>query len=156
MSTFVAVQCFSCGTFQNHGKTLKKKKWKCVICNEKQSFVKIYARLCAASMAFAPPHLLGPRVDCLYCVSTRGKAKDIRKVVQRLNKNRLCPEEQQIECQFGAGSEDSGHDECHGTRSREPNSPQNRWKEYLDSPDGDSDSDGQKSRSILASRYMFP
>ena len=97
--------------------------------------------------------LVGPHLDRLYCVSIRGKAKDIRKVVQRLNKKRLCPEEQQNECQFGAGSEDLGHDECHGTRGRELSSPQNRWKEYLDS--SDSDSDGQKSRSILASRYVY-
>ena len=148
MSTFVAVQCFSCGTFQNHGKTLKKKKWKCVICNEKQSFVKIYARWLQQAW-----HLIGQHVNCFYLVSTRGKAKDIRQVVQRLNKNRLSPSEPQTEYQSGAESEHLYHDASHGNRGSKPGSPQNRWKEHLNS--SDSDSDGHKSRSILASRYFL-
>lgn len=131
MSTFVAVQCFSCGMFQNHGKTPKKKKWKCVICNERQSFVKIYAR---------------------------GRAKNIRKVVQSLNADRLCPTEPSWQPKPETGPEfkkpETGPD-----RDRKLANIPSSWSEYLNSPNSaladnpGSDSDGMNAHTLLAARF---
>ena len=55
---FDAVQCASCSSFQVQQRGATKKRWTCVVCGEKQSYVRLYAS---------------------------GSAKDLRPIVQRLN-----------------------------------------------------------------------
>lgn len=58
MQIFDAVQCASCSAFQCQVRGATKKKWACVLCGERQSYVRIFAS---------------------------GAAKDLRPVVQQLN-----------------------------------------------------------------------
>jgi hypothetical protein len=58
---FIAIQCYQCKTFQV-GRQTKSNKWTCKLCNSKQSIRKIYA--------------------------VSNQAKDIRKLIQKLNLER--------------------------------------------------------------------
>ena len=58
VQTFDAVQCAACESFQVQTRGASKKRWACVMCGEKQSYVRIFAS---------------------------GAAKELRPIVQRLN-----------------------------------------------------------------------
>ena len=82
MPEYICVRCFSCDAFQSTQRA-KAKKFKCKVCNAKQSYRKIYA--------------------------VSDKARDVRGVVQRLNMSRAAAdraaEREALDC--GSESESS-------------------------------------------------
>ncbi|XP_010261056.1 PREDICTED: UPF0544 protein C5orf45 homolog [Nelumbo nucifera] len=106
MSTiFIAVQCCQCSTMQVKQQKKSSNKWNCVICNQKQSVWKVFARGYAA--------------------------KDIRKFVQGFNMSRQFIEnrdESLIQTLEEIDDPNSSNSSC--SRKR-----RNDWTEYLDTED---------------------
>lgn len=113
---FLAVQCYQCSTMQAKQQKKSNNKWSCSICNEKQSFQKIFARSTAA--------------------------KDIRKFVQDFNMSRQLkdaqamhnlmsgPEEEIADINnWGDGAEILQERDNSFVQERQ----QSKWVEYLES-----------------------
>lgn len=111
---FLAVQCYQCSTMQAKQQKKSNNKWSCAICNEKQSFQRIFARSTAA--------------------------KDIRKFVQDFNMSRHLkdaeamhnvisgPEEEITDINsWGDGAEIIQEEGNSFGRERQ----QSKWAEYL-------------------------
>ncbi|KAE8714281.1 hypothetical protein F3Y22_tig00110198pilonHSYRG00113 [Hibiscus syriacus] len=109
MSTaiFVALQCCQCSTMQVKQRKKSRNNWTCVVCNQKQSVLKVFAQ--------------GPM------------AKDVRKVVQSFNMSRKFTDQNQpfdsvYDIDFEDDDEDGGGDHLENPKKRRTD-----WTEYLDS-----------------------
>ncbi|KAK8548940.1 hypothetical protein V6N13_054296 [Hibiscus sabdariffa] len=112
MSTaiFVALQCCQCSTMQVKQRNKSSNKWTCVVCNQKQSVLKVFAQ--------------GPM------------AKDVRKFVQSFNMSRQLTDQNQpfdptSEYDIDFEDDDGGH----GDLLENPKKRRTDWTEYLDSED---------------------
>ncbi|XP_039050148.1 MRN complex-interacting protein-like [Hibiscus syriacus] len=111
MSTaiFVALQCCQCSTMQVKQRKKSSNKWTCVVCNQKQSVLRVFAQ--------------GPI------------AKDVRKFVQSFNMSRKFSDQNQP---FDSEYDINFEDENDGGGGGLPENPKKRrtdWTEYLDSED---------------------
>ncbi|KAL4272576.1 hypothetical protein GQ457_13G022690 [Hibiscus cannabinus] len=112
MSTaiFVALQCCQCSTMQVKQRKKSSNKWTCVVCNQKQSVLKVFAQ--------------GPM------------AKDVRKFVQSFNMSRQLTDQNQpfdptSEYDIDFDDDDGGHSDL----LENPKKRRTDWTEYLDSED---------------------
>ncbi|GMJ12369.1 hypothetical protein like AT1G71760 [Hibiscus trionum] len=112
MSTaiFVALRCCQCSTMQVKQRKKSSNKWTCVVCNQKQSVLKVFAQ--------------GPM------------AKDVRKFVQSFNMSRKFTDQNQpfdptSEYDIDFEDDDGGG----GDHLENPKKRRTDWTEYLDSED---------------------
>eukprot|EP01127_Copromyxa_protea_P005106 TRINITY_DN1494_c1_g1_i1.p1 TRINITY_DN1494_c1_g1~~TRINITY_DN1494_c1_g1_i1.p1 ORF type:complete len:301 (-),score=83.85 TRINITY_DN1494_c1_g1_i1:333-1235(-) len=121
MPEYLALRCFSCGTFQSH-QLRKDSKFSCLICKEKQSYRKVYAR------SF--------------------KAADIRPIVQQFNMRRGEMDEEEAEERRRKAEERQRREEEAEERGEEKEEKEEEemvdWNAYLDpqeeiQDDGESD-----------------
>ncbi|KAK8572180.1 hypothetical protein V6N12_028241 [Hibiscus sabdariffa] len=113
MSTaiFVALQCCQCSTMQVKQRKKSSNKWTCVVCNQKQSVLKVFAQ--------------GPM------------AKDVRTFVQSFNMSRQLTDQNQPfdpTSEYDIGFEDDGG-QGGGDHLENPKKRRTDWTEYLDSED---------------------
>ncbi|KAL3735462.1 hypothetical protein ACJRO7_024569 [Eucalyptus globulus] len=102
-ATFIALQCCQCSTMQVKQQKKSSNKWTCVVCNQKQSVRKVFAR------AFM--------------------AKDVRKFVQSFNMSRLSSDlEAPDPPPEGRGG--AVHDRAGGSDGRKLK--RSDWSEFLD------------------------
>ncbi|KAG4157533.1 hypothetical protein ERO13_D02G067900v2 [Gossypium hirsutum] len=106
-ANFVALQCCQCFTMQVKQRKKSSNKWTCVVCNQKQSVLKVFAQ--------------GPM------------AKDVRKFVQSFNMTRKFTDQNQL---FDPTSEyDIDLEDDDGGDLENPKKRHTDWTEYLDSED---------------------
>ncbi|XP_051139745.1 uncharacterized protein LOC127257393 [Andrographis paniculata] len=102
MPDFIALQCFMCSTMQVKQQKKSSNKWSCVVCNEKQSVRKVFAKSTAA--------------------------KDIRLFVQNFNMSRhLSDQKQQFAFEEELHASNSPRNEPEATKKKRTD-----WTEYID------------------------
>ncbi|KAJ3695031.1 hypothetical protein LUZ60_000408 [Juncus effusus] len=106
MTTFLALQCSQCATMQVKQQKKSSNKWVCVVCNLKQSVLKVHAR--------------GPM------------ARDLRCFVQEFNMSRMAKENFRSD---GSDSFPPGSEDSRAATSVERERGEKKrmdWSEYLD------------------------
>lgn len=116
---FIAVQCCQCSTMQVKQRKKSSNKWSCVVCNQKQSVLKVFAQ--------------------------SYMAKDVRKIVQTFNMSRQLADQNQSHVfhEQTLASEPPKQVDFDNQNKRRTD-----WTEYIDPEDEEIDNDNDNARSL--------
>ncbi|XP_074369494.1 uncharacterized protein LOC141710897 isoform X2 [Apium graveolens] len=116
---FIAVQCCQCSTMQVKQRKKSSNKWTCVVCNQKQSVLKVFAQ--------------------------SYMAKDVRKVVQTFNMSRQLADQSQS---LGFDEQTLASESPKQANLDNQNKKRTDWTEYIDPEDEEVDKYIDNARSL--------